>query len=100
MPIVKHRGGTTITGPSVGIYRLLMLRTALQLEISTGIRTWRRGSPYTILKKELGLRGNRASVLKQATEAIAEMRDADPVNGYVTEETNETSNNRERQPGH
>jgi hypothetical protein len=76
MPIEITEGGTTITGGSIGVYRLLMLKSALQLEIR-GIRVWRNASAYAILKKELGLKGNRQKVLDQATAIILQKAEED-----------------------
>lgn len=76
MPVEKTEGGTVITGGSIGVFRMLMLRSALQLEIK-GIRVWRRASAYAILKRELGLKGSREKVLVQASEIIEKLQQED-----------------------
>jgi hypothetical protein len=64
MAIEKTEDGTlVITGEHIDVYRMLALKGALKLEM-LGMK--RRGpSAYSIIKSELGLRGNKASVLKQ-----------------------------------
>lgn len=57
-----------LVGDQIDVFRLRALRSALQLEI-LGMK--RRGtSAYTILKRELGLKGSRENVLKQLTTLL------------------------------
>ena len=51
-------------------YRLLVLRSALQMEISTGMRMTRGRTAYSIAKKEFGFKGNKKKVLSQLEEYI------------------------------
>jgi hypothetical protein len=53
-----------IVGSKVEAFRLLALRSMLELEIR-GMRRSRAPSAYSIIKKELGLRGTREHVLAQ-----------------------------------
>ena len=58
------------TGTEIGILRVITLKAMLKLEIFSGMK--RRGrSAYSILKQELGLEGDRASVLEQVQEYIS-----------------------------
>jgi len=47
--------------------RFLALRSALKLEL-LGMKRSRSPSAYVLLKRDYGLKGNRAKVLKQANE--------------------------------
>lgn len=59
-----------ITGSQIDTFRFKTLVSALRLEI-LGMK--RRGtSAYVILKREYGLKGDKASVLKQATEMLSQ----------------------------
>lgn len=59
-----ENGGYIIRGESVNHYRLLMLRSALKLEIK-GLRiSSHRPTAYTVVKKEFNLRGSKLKVLK------------------------------------
>ena len=66
--------GTLITGTkNIEFARKLALKHMLRLEIK-GMK--RRGrSAYSIIKKEFGLTGSRAKVLKQFTEMLQEEED-------------------------
>jgi hypothetical protein len=66
-------GSTIITGPHIEVARLLVLRSALSLELK-GIRVLRGRTAYTIVKRDCGLKGSRASVLAQLERVIAEAR--------------------------
>jgi hypothetical protein len=71
MTIERHEGGAiSITGAHVPVFRLVVLRSALALEIK-GIRAWRGRSAYMLIKQEFGLRGNRESVLAQFEGIVA-----------------------------
>jgi len=51
--------------------RILALKGALKIEVRTGLR--RRGqSAYSIVKDEFGFKGNKARVLSQLEDWIAE----------------------------
>ena len=51
--------------------RILALKGALKIEVNTGLR--RRGrSAYSIIKEEFGFKGNKARVLSQLEDWIAE----------------------------
>ena len=58
-----------ISGAAIGVYRLRALISACELE-AQGLRR-RGGSAFAILKKELGVRGNRDKVLELARESLA-----------------------------
>ena len=60
--------GIMLTGTNIGIYRLITLQAMLELEIKGMGRRGR--SAYSIIKQELDLKGNRASVLEQVGEYI------------------------------
>ena len=62
-------GGMMITGDDIQEYRLIVLRSALKLEIK-GIRMHRGRTAYSIIKEEFGLKGNRQRVLEQFEELL------------------------------
>jgi len=68
--ITVHTFGTTIEGAGIPYFRLCVMRNAIKLE-ALGIRTVRH-SVTNQCKKEFGLKGNRAKVLAQLEEKIAE----------------------------
>lgn len=70
MPITNEGGSTIITGEAIKLYRLLALRSALSLEIKTGMKVSRGVSVLAILKREFGFKGNKAKVLAQLTAYI------------------------------
>jgi|TARA_Y100000114_G_C11689272_1_gene292735 hypothetical protein len=58
-----------ITGKeNIERYRLLVLKTKLQLEISTGMKVTRGRTAYSIIKDEFNLKGNKQKVLDQFVE--------------------------------
>ena len=58
-----------LTGKQIPLARLITMRAALKLELM-GMK--RRGqSMYSILKEELGIKGNKQSVLSQLEKHIA-----------------------------
>ena len=60
------------TPESIDRFRLVALKSALKLE-TLGMK--RRGqSAYSIVKQELGLKGNKESVLKQLEAKIKEIK--------------------------
>lgn len=62
-------GGTLITGDSIPVYRLLVLRGALRLELA-GMK--RGGSVFALVKREFGLKGDRAAVFAAFEAIVAE----------------------------
>ena len=55
-----------ITGKeNIERYRLLVLKTKLQLEISTGMKVTRGQTAYARIKNEFNLKGNKQKVLDQ-----------------------------------
>lgn len=65
---------TAITGKNIENFRLFTLIKACELE-ALGLKCSRGPSALSILKRELGVKGNRQKVLAVAKEALAEMRD-------------------------
>jgi hypothetical protein len=53
----------------IPLFRLIVLRQALKLEI-LGMHRSKGRSAYTILKQELGLKGNKTVVLDQVDKLI------------------------------
>lgn len=70
MAIETGPGGTMITGEHIGLYRLLVMKSALKMEIK-GIRVVRH-SVYAQAKRELGFRGNKEKVLAQLEQYIVD----------------------------
>lgn len=60
---VTPSGSIVLTGDGIVAYRLLALRSALKLEV-IGLRS-SRWSAYATVKREFGLKGNKARVLMQ-----------------------------------
>jgi hypothetical protein len=61
---------TVLNNPEqIDLFRLMTLRTMLKLECY-GMHRSRSPSAYAMLKKELGLKGTRESVLRQAHDII------------------------------
>jgi len=68
-------GGFTIDGPDdMKLFRVLVLRTGLALEVK-GIRLSRRArSCYATVKEEFGIKGNKKRVLEQLDDLIEQCR--------------------------
>jgi uncharacterized protein (DUF2141 family) len=64
MAVENTVGGVMITGDDIGRYRLVVLKSALKLEIK-GIRMHRGRTAYSVIKKEFGFKGDRQRVLDQ-----------------------------------
>ena len=58
-----------ITGDQIPLARLITLKHGLKLEMK-GIQVHRGRTCYSIIKEELGLRGNRQKVLDQLEEML------------------------------
>jgi uncharacterized protein (DUF2141 family) len=59
-----------LTEPSqIAIYRLMVLRSGLKLEIK-GMKVKGGKSCYSVIRSEFGLKGDRASVLEQLDAII------------------------------
>jgi len=57
------------TPNQIDTYRLLTLRQALKLEL-LGLKMSRGSSAYSIIKKELGLKGSKQSVFNQLSTML------------------------------
>ena len=57
----------------IELYRLLCLRRNLRLEV-VGLKG-RGRSAYSVLKEELGIKGNKQKVLDQVNQMIQSMKD-------------------------
>jgi hypothetical protein len=60
--------GTIITGNGIPLFRLMSLRGRVRLE-GLGLKS-RGGSVTALVKRELGVKGNRDKVLEALEEAI------------------------------
>lgn len=70
--MVKNMEAKVISGRAIGVVRLATLIKACELE-ALGLK--RRGSSaLSILKRELGVRGNREKVLTVARECLANVQ--------------------------
>lgn len=67
-------GGMMLTGPGIGLYRLLAFKHAIKLE-ALGMKH-SRGSMTARAKKEFGFKGNRDKVLVQLEAYIAKYAEA------------------------
>ena len=64
-------GGTCLTGAGIDFYRLLMIRTALELQASGGLRLSNKiPLGTTLARRLLGFKGNKESLLNQVNELI------------------------------
>jgi hypothetical protein len=61
---------TVLTGSEIDQYRILVLLSALKLEM-LGIKRSRGSTAYSILKKEFNLKGDKQSVYNQVSAMIA-----------------------------
>ena len=59
-----------ITGEDIPLFRLLVMRSGLQLEIK-GMRLSRGRTCYALAKSEFGFKGNREKVLTQLEDLIS-----------------------------
>ena len=69
MAVEKNAGGVTITGDDIREYRMMVLHSALKLEMK-GIRMHRGRTAYSIIKAEYGFKGNKQRVLDQFEELL------------------------------
>ena len=69
---LNEHGTISIDGDSIGIARLMTLRAGVKME-GKGIRGSKGRSCMAIVKKEFGLKGNRATVLSFLDEHIMEL---------------------------
>ena len=67
----QRQTATVITGRMIGVYRLRVLISALELEIK-GLKG--RVNAYMTLKRELGCKGSREGVLRYAKEVLADVQ--------------------------
>jgi hypothetical protein len=62
------------TPKAIEFYALCALRSALSLNIKTGMIPSRGVNPYAIAKRKYGLKGNKEKVLAQLDELIEQTR--------------------------
>ncbi len=60
-----------ISGAAIGVFRLKMLIVGCEMEGKTGMQLTRGDSSLKILKRDLGIRGNREKVLAIAKASLA-----------------------------
>jgi hypothetical protein len=65
-------GGHVLTGAGIAMFRFRTLLSGLELEI-IGLKLSRGPSSYSILKSELGLKGNKQKVYDQAKAIYREL---------------------------
>lgn len=80
--VTEH--GTIIDGDSIAIARLMTLRAGVKLE-ARGIRVSKGRSCMAIVKKEFGLKGNRAKVLSFLDEHIMDLMNRSTDRQYLPE---------------
>lgn len=65
-------GATVITGEHIGLYRLLMLKQAMQFEVKHGMKM-SRINPFPIVRKEFGITARKKEdVLEQYLAILRE----------------------------
>ena len=62
---MSDKGFCIVGEENVRNVRILALRSALKLEVNTGLKMSRGISPFAIIKREFGFKGNKARVLEQ-----------------------------------
>lgn len=62
MPVQVTEGATIITGASISMYRLLVLKRAMMFELKTGCKLMRGRSVFAVVKDEFGLKGSKQKV--------------------------------------
>ena len=71
---VHNGGGAMFTGAGIDFYRLLLIRQALQAQMR-GFRLSRKVPQGTTLaRRELGLKGNKESLLRQVDELVDQVQ--------------------------
>ena len=81
---VNEHGTISIDGDSIGIARLMTLRAGVKME-ARGIRVSKGRSCMAIVKKEFGLKGNRAKVLSFLDEHIMDLKKQSTDRQYLPE---------------
>lgn len=71
---VTNTGATVVTGKHIQLYRLIAMKQALILE-ARGLRMTRGGAASTMVRQQLGLRGNREKLIAQV-QALIDQFDA------------------------
>jgi len=66
---------TILTGNAIPLFRLKMMIHGAEMEAS-GMRLTRGPSCLSMLKRELGLKGNRAKVVAAAKEILEKQKEA------------------------
>lgn len=77
---VTESGATVVTGRHIQLFRLITMKQALILE-SRGLRMSRGAAASTVVRKQLGLRGNREKLLEQLQAMIDQFDPADEETG-------------------
>jgi len=66
-------GGFVVTGKATQLYRLIALKHAMKLELTTGMKMSRGISPFAIVKQEFGFKGNKQKVFDQLVKYIEQV---------------------------
>jgi len=61
-------GGTTLTGDGIGFYRLNVLKSAMTLELKSGLMA--KHNPWDIVEQEFGFAGDQKEVLSAFTSLL------------------------------
>ena len=67
-------GSFVFTGDDIDVVRLITLRSALSLQAKGLAMRFGRETPYSIIRKEFGLKGNKEKVLIQFTEIVEQAK--------------------------
>lgn len=68
--IEQSAGGTTMVGAGIDFYRLLLIRQGLKMQAVGMKMSSRMPAATTIARRELGIKGNLASLTRQVDEII------------------------------
>ena len=70
---IERKGYTTIEGGFIPVYRLIVLLQGIKLELK-GMKLSKGASCYSIIKKEIGLRGSMQSVHDQFEQIVEDTK--------------------------
>lgn len=66
-------GGFVVTGKATLLYRLIALKHAMKLELTTGLKMSRGMSPFRTVKQEFGFKGSKQKIYDQLVKHIEQV---------------------------
>lgn len=79
--VVTKTGTVAMIGKeAVNVYRLITILQGMKFELRTGMKlTNKAPSCFTIARREFGIRGNKAKLIEQMEEIVAQAKSQIPV---------------------